>query len=149
MNDPAESDFAEEIKYATSPYAVSGGKVAASAWNDFYCIPKKIDEDPEVVFQVIMETVDLESQMEAVAHGITTRQKSASSDKAGPYMEAALEGVAKGAGAYPINPGMPLVRTALAEFLPMVMTGEYSSQEILDMAAESYLEEAKAAGVVK
>lgn len=149
MNNPEESDFAEEIKFATSPYAVKGGKVAASAWNDFYCIPRNIEEDPEVVFQVIMETVDLESQMEAVAHGITTRQKSATSDKAGPYMEAALEGVAKGAGAYPINPGMPMVRTALGEFLPMVMTGEYTSQEVLDMAAESYLEQAKAAGVVK
>lgn len=149
MNDPAESNFAEEIKFATSPYAVAGGKVAASAWNDFYCIPQNIDVDPEVVFQAIMETVDLESQMEAVAHGITTRQKSAASDKAGSYMEAALAGIAKGAGAYPINPGIPMVRTALAEFLPMSMTGKYTNQEVLDMAAESYLEEATAAGVIK
>jgi len=80
----------------------------ASAWNDFYCIPKNIDGDRELIFQVMMEALDLESQMEAVEYGIPSRMKSMDSDMVGAYMPAAMEGIASGAGAYPLTPATPL-----------------------------------------
>ncbi len=147
MNNPEESLYVEELKFAPSPAAIEGGTRGASAWNDFYCIPKNLDGvDAELVFQVIMEALDLESQMEAVEYGIPTRMKSMESDKVGAYMPAAMDGIAEGAGAYIVSPATPLVRTALQEFLPMIMTGDLSAQEVLDRAAASYEAEAKANG---
>jgi multiple sugar transport system substrate-binding protein len=146
MNDPEYSDFVDELKFAPSPAGYPGGKVAASAWNDFYCIPKNIDGDRELIFQVMMEALDLESQMEAVEYGIPTRMKSMESDMVGAYMPAAMEGIASGAGAYPLTPATPLVRTALQEYLPTIMNGTMTAQEVLDKAAASYTAEAKANG---
>lgn len=147
MNNPDESDYAEELKFAVSPGIEEGGTVTASAWNDFYCIPTALDGvDPELIFQVIMEAADLESQSAAVEFGIPTRMKSMESDLVGAYMPVALEGVARGVGAYPVKPATPLVRTALQAALPQVMTGEMTAQEVLDMAAENYINEAKANG---
>jgi ABC-type glycerol-3-phosphate transport system substrate-binding protein len=148
MSNPEVSDFVEELKFAPSPRAVAGGKRGAAAWNDFYCIPANIDGDRELIFKVIMEVADLESQKGAIEFGITTRMKSLESDKAGVYMSASMTSLAEGAGAYPINPAIGLVRTALQEFLPLLPTGE-SAKSILDKAAASYTEEAKANGFIK
>jgi len=149
MNDPEVSDFAAELKFAPSPRATAGGKRGASAWNDFYCIPSNVDVDRELIFKVIMESLDLESQKQAVEFGIPTRMKSMESDLAGAYMEPSMVGIADGAGAYMIRPSIPLVRTALGEFLPLTATGGESAKSILDKAAASYTEEAKANGFIK
>jgi maltose-binding protein MalE len=61
-------------------------------------------------------------------------------------MPAAMEGIASGAGAYPLTPATPLVRTALQEYLPTIMNGTMTAQEVLDKAAASYTAEAKANG---
>jgi multiple sugar transport system substrate-binding protein len=148
MNDPEISDFPAELKFAPSPRAVAGGKRGASAWNDFYCIPANVEVDRELIFKVIMETLDLESQKKAVEFGIPTRKKSMESDLAGAYMEPSMVGIADGAGAYIISPAIPLIRTALGTFLPLTATGE-SAKSILDKAAASYIEEAKANGLIK
>ena len=148
MNDPAISDFADELKFAPSPRAVAGGKRGASAWNDFYCIPANVEVDRELIFKVIMETLSLENQKGAVEFGIPTRKKSMESDLAGAYMEPSMVGIADGAGAYIVSPTIPLIRTALGTFLPLTATGE-SAKSILDKAAASYIEEAKANGLIK
>jgi multiple sugar transport system substrate-binding protein len=149
MKNPEKSAYPDELAFAPSPAAVEGGPLAASAWNDFYCIPKAVDVDPELVFKVIMETVDLESQMRSVEHGIPTRTKAVQAEGVGPYMPAAMEGLARGIGSYPNVPSLSLVRTALGESLPLVGTGELTPQAALDRAEKNYTEEAKANGFIK
>ncbi len=149
MKNPEKSAYAEELAFAPSPAAEPGGPLIASAWNDFYCIPKNTGVDPELIFKVIMETIDLESQLEAVEHGIPTRAEALKSDKAGAYMPAVSVGLEEGIGSYPNNQGLGLVRTALGQYLPLVGTGEMSPKEALDKAAEQYEEEARANGFIK
>jgi ABC-type glycerol-3-phosphate transport system substrate-binding protein len=149
MQNPEKSAYPDELKFAPSPAAVEGGPLLASAWNDFYCIPKAVDVDPELIFLAIMEATDLESQKRAVEHGIPTRSKAMTSEEAGPYMSAAMEGLAEGVGAYPNTPALPIARTVLGENLPLAGGGELSPKEALDRAAASYTEEAKANDFIK
>lgn len=148
MDDPDVSAYPDEIKFAPAAAPRPGGPLGGSTWNDFYCIPKNTQVDHELVFQVIMEAVDLESQEEAAGYGIPTRMKAVQSENADAYMPAAMETIAKGVGAYKNLPGTPLARTALGEFLPLVGTGELSPKEALDKAAAKYTEEAKANGFI-
>ena len=149
MKNPEKSAYAEELEFAPSPAGKAGAPLVASAWNDFYCIPKKAEVDAELIFKVIMETIDLESQLEAVEVGIPTRSEALKSDKAGAYMPAVAVGLEEGIGSYPNNQGLGLIRTALGQYLPLVGTGELSPQEALDKAAEQYEEEARANGFIE
>jgi sorbitol/mannitol transport system substrate-binding protein len=146
MNNPEFSDFVKELKFAPSPVLMSGGKAGASAFNDFYCIPAKSEVDRELVFQVIMEATKLESQMEALKHGVPTRAKALASQDAAVYMPAAMQSLRDGIGGYPNNPGVPIVRRVLAQVLPTAITGTETPKQVLDKAAALYTEAAKAQG---
>ncbi len=148
MNNPEFSDYPDDIKFAPAASPMEGGSRGGSAWNDFYSIPATTPVDPELIFQVIMEAVDLESQQRAVEHGIPTRTKALDSDLVGAYMPAAMPTLAEGAGAYPNNPAMPVAKTALGQFLPLAGSGDLTAQEALDDAAAAYMEQATANGFI-
>ena len=131
------------------PRAVAGGPHAGPAAADFYVIPAKTDVDPDLIFRVIMEAADLESQMEAAKLGLVTRSTIAKEGKGGRYLEAALETIANGASNYGPNPAGALARTAIENTLPKVATGEMTPQQALDAAAELYTAEATKQGYIK
>jgi ABC-type glycerol-3-phosphate transport system substrate-binding protein len=147
MSDPERTDLYEVIAYAPAPRAEPGGPRAGSAWNDFYMIPVNTTNDPDLIFRVIMETVDERSQRDAAEVGTVTRQ--AVSGYGGPYLAAAAQTIAEGIGIYDKNPAIGIVRAKLGEFLPLVGTGELTAQEALDAAAEAYIAEATAQGYIK
>ena len=147
MNDPAQSDFADEIAHAPSPRPNPAGPRGGSSWNDFYMIPATTDVDKDLIFRAIMEVVDLESQIKATEYGLPTRTKALESADS-PYMKAAAGSLAEGVGAYKVSPAVPLVRQALGEFLPLAMTGE-SPASVLKKAEAAYIEQAKANGLLK
>jgi len=149
MDDPEQSDFVGQIEFAPAAAPNPGGPLGGSAWNDFYAIPATTDVDPDLIFRVIMEVADLESQTEAAEYGMVTRGAVAESGAGGRYLPAANETIVKGVGIYPPNPAVPLARTALGNWLPLVGTGELSPQEALDKAAEEYITEATAQGFLK
>ncbi|MGB1288896.1 MAG: hypothetical protein ACPG7F_20350, partial [Aggregatilineales bacterium] len=95
----------------------------------------------------IMEAADEESQVRAAAAGSATRMSAA--EFGGPYLEASGITVAEGIGIYGKEPAVAIVRAKLAEFLPLVGTGDLTAQEALDQAAEAYLEEAIAQGYIE
>ena len=105
--------------------------------------------DPDLIFRVIMEAADLESQMEAAKLGLVTRSTIAKEGKGGRYLEAALETIANGAGNYGPNPAGALARTAIENTLPKVATGEMTPQQALDAAAKLYTAEATKQGYIK
>ena len=105
--------------------------------------------DPDLIFRVIMEAADLESQLEAAKLGLVTRSTIAKEGKGGRYLEAALETIANGASNYGPNPAGALARTAIENTLPKVGTGEMTPQQALDAAAELYVAEAKKQGYIK
>jgi ABC-type glycerol-3-phosphate transport system substrate-binding protein len=147
MSDPERTDLVDVIAYAPAPRAEEGGPRAGSAWNDFYMIPANTTNDPDLIFRIIMEAADEESQREAAEIGMTTRLSVA--EFGGPYLPAANQTIVEGIGIYDKNQAVGIVRAKLAEFLPLVGTGELSPQEALDAAAAAYIEEATAQGFIE
>lgn len=143
MFDPEQSDFADVIKFAPAPAAVPGGPLVGSAWHDYYTIPATTPNDADLIFRIIMESLDHESMLGAAEKGIVTRT---SIKKGLPNLPAASETIANGIGIYPPNPAITLAQAALWNHLPFVGTGELTPQEALDAAAEEYTAEAKAQG---
>lgn len=143
MYDPEQSDFVDVVKFAPAPAAVAGGPLVGSAWHDFYTIPATTPNDHDLMFRIMMESLDYESQLDAADLGIVTRT---SIKKGLPNLEAASETIANGIGIYPPNPAITLAQAALWNYLPFVGTGEMTPQEALDAAAEEYTAEAKAQG---
>ena len=149
MDNPDKSKFVGKIGFAPAPRAVPGGPHAGPAAADFYVIPANTDVDPDIIFRVIMEAADLESQMEAAKLGMVTRTTVAKSGAGGRYLEAALATIANGASNYGKNPAVALARTAIENNLPKVATGELTPQQALDLAAQQYIEEARKQGFIK
>jgi sorbitol/mannitol transport system substrate-binding protein len=145
MFDPEQSDFADVIKFAPAPAAVEGGPLVGSAWHDFYTIPATTPNDTDLIFRIIMEALDYESQLGAAEQGIVTRM-AVSSQGGLPNLLAASETIANGIGIYDPNPAVILAQTALWNWLPFIGTGEMTPQEALDAAAEEYIAEATAQG---
>jgi ABC-type glycerol-3-phosphate transport system substrate-binding protein len=143
MFDPEQSDFAEEVKFAPAPAAVPGGPLVGSSWHDYYTIPATTPNDTDLIFRIIMESLDQESMLGAAEKGIVTRT---SIKKGLPNLPAASETIANGVGIYAPNPAVTLAQAALWNHLPFVGTGEMTPQEALDAAAEEYTAEAKAQG---
>lgn len=149
MDNPEKSQFVGKIGFAPAPRAVAGGPHAGPAAADFYTIPARTDVDPDLIFRIIMEAADLESQMEAAKLGLVTRGAVAAAGAGGRYLAAAQETIANGAGNYGENPAVALARTAIENTLPKVATGEMTPQQALDAAAELYVAEATQQGFIK
>ena len=147
MSDPERTDLVDVIAYAPAPRATADGPRAGSAWNDFYMIPANATNDPDLIFRLIMEAADEESQQEAAGVGMTTRLSVA--EYGGPYLPAAGQTIAEGIGIYDKNPAIGIVRAKLGEFLPLVATGEMTAEEALNAAADAYVEEATAQGYIE
>jgi spermidine/putrescine-binding protein len=147
MDNPDFSDYVGQIEFAPAPrvsadlpYAATGGTGAGLG------IPANSNVDPELAFLVIMEALDLESQVRASEIGIASRESVASQSSA-RYLPAVFEtinGGVQGTNA----PAIAIVNTVLDNWLPQAATGEMTTQEILDAAAEAYTAEATAQGFI-
>ncbi len=149
MDNPEKSQFVGIIGFAPAPRAVPGGPHAGPAAADFYAIPTKTDVDPDLIFRVIMEAADLESQTQAAKLGLVTRKAVAEGGAGGRYLQAALETIADGASNYGTNPAVALARAAIENTLPKVATGEMTPEQALNAAADLYVTEAKKQGYIK
>jgi len=116
-----------------------------SAWHDFYTIPATTPKDTDLIFRIMMEALDYDSQLGAATQGIVTRL-AVSAQGGLPNLAAAAETIDKGIGIYDPNPAVALAQVALGNWLPFVGTGEMTPQEALDAAAEEYTAEATAQG---
>jgi ABC-type glycerol-3-phosphate transport system substrate-binding protein len=146
MDKPELSQMVGQISFAPAPQALPGGPYSGPAAADFYVIPALTQHDPDLIFRIIMEAIDLQSQLQGAQYGIVTRQAVAEQGAGGRYFEAALSTINAGAGNYGPNPAVFLARSAIETHLPQVANGALSPQEALNAAAEQYLQEAQAQG---
>jgi ABC-type glycerol-3-phosphate transport system substrate-binding protein len=149
MDDPERSSFVEGIGFAPAPALVEGGKLAGSAWNDFFMIPTTTDVDRELAFLIIMEAADLESQTRAANFGIVTRNEVVEAGVGGRYLEASIQTIDQGVGNYVPNPAIGIVRSALSNYLPLVGSGDLTAEEALAQAESDYIAEATAQGFIQ
>ena len=143
MFDPEQSDFADVIKFAPAAAPVPGGLLGGTAWHDYYTIPATTPVDTDLLFRILMESLDEESQRGAATQGIVTRM-AVIAEGGLPNAEAAGETIANGVGIYAPYTAMALAQAALWDWMPFIGTGEMTPQEALDAAAEQYTAEATA-----
>jgi len=148
MDDPDLSDVVGLIEYAPALFAEDGAEFrSAIPYTTYFVIPSNTDVDKDVIFQVIMEAVDADSQANAASLGLVSRGSAAEADGAIRNTSATVQTIDE-SGPSPLNPAISLAHAALDEFLPLVGTGELTPQEALDAAAEKYIEEATAQGYI-
>lgn len=147
MDNPEKSKFVGGINFSPAPRFTPGGIYGAFGGGASLAIMNGSKVDKELLFQIIMEATDYDSQVEAAKLGVASRQEISKVAKA-RYYEAAMTTIAGGVPSA-FNPANGLASTALGNWLPKATTGEFTIQEILDKAAAEYIEQAKAAGYIK
>lgn len=145
MDDEENSLVVGQIQFAPSLYTEAGSLRTGAAFVDLYAIPAGTSVDPEIIFQVIMAAVDLESQNAAAAHAAVSRSSASNPD--GPRNSAALlQSIAEGVGAQSKNPAFPLATGAIGDELLEVLQNDADPATALANAEARYIEEATAAG---
>ena len=147
MDDPDFSDYVGQIEFAPAPRALPDGPHAAYTGGAGFSIPHVTDVDHETAFLVIMEAVDLQSQTEASNYSTVSRLAVTEVTEA-RYI-AAADATANNGVQISIEPVVGVVYNAImGQWLPQIMSGEWTAQELLDAAAEAYTEEATAQGFI-
>ncbi|MXV92288.1 MAG: extracellular solute-binding protein [Chloroflexi bacterium] len=149
MDDPDFSDYVGGIEFAPAPKAMADGLYGATGGTGAGLgIPANIDDDPDLVFQVILEALDAASQVEAAKLGVITRVSVAAEADARylPAVFATIEGGVEGQNVPAIG---AVLNPVFGQWLPQIMTGEMSAAELLDAAAEAYTAEATAQGFIE
>ena len=148
MDDPDFSDYVGGIEFAPAPRAVEGAPYAATGGTGAGLgIPSNIDDDPEVVFQVILEAMDEETMLRGSNYGVITRQAVAAKADA-RYLPAVFATIAGGVEGTPVPAIGAVLNPVWDQWLPQIVTGEMSAAELLDAAADAYTAEATAQGFI-
>jgi ABC-type glycerol-3-phosphate transport system substrate-binding protein len=149
MDDPDFSDFVGGIEFAPAPRATADGLYGATGGTGAGLgIPANIDDDPELVFQVILEAMDEETMLRGSNYGVITRQAVAAKADA-RYLPAVFATIAGGVEGTPVPAIGAVLNPILGQWLPQIVMGEMSAAELLDAAAEAYTAEATVQGFIE
>lgn len=149
VTDKEKSDMWDKIAFAPAASVEPGGKLAGSAWGDYFAIPASYKGDADTVFQVIMEAIRPDHQAEAGKLGMVTRTSVLTSGESLNVAAPALETIEKGVGPVPRNIAYSTLDAALGNYLPLIGTGELTPEEALKKAEAEYLAQAKEKGFIK
>lgn len=145
MDNPDESKVVDKVALAVAPSAKAGGPISTLFWWDGYVIPKNLDGDPDLTFQVMMEAIKAETVTEN--NDITLWLRS--NYKPTKYADAIVKSVEAGAPPFPMTPQVDLAILALGENIGDAIAGKESAQQSLDDAAKAYSRAATDAGYLK
>ncbi|MFA3919414.1 ABC transporter substrate-binding protein [Ruegeria hyattellae] len=145
MDNPDESTVVDKIGFAQSPTMMDGGAPASTFWWDGYVMPKNLDGDPDLTFQVLMHAMSAKTVK--ANNDITLWIRSAY--EPGRYTAAITETVLAGAPPYPMNPQAALAHSALGENIADFIVGKESAEESLADATKAYRAAAREQGLLK
>ncbi len=149
MDDPDFSDFVGGIEFAPAPRATADGLYGATGGTGAGLgIPANIDDDPDLVFQVILEAMDEETMLRGANYGVITRQAVAANADA-RYLPAVFATISGGVEGTTVPAIGAVLNPIWDQWLPQIATGDMSAAELLDAAAEAYTAEATAQGFIE
>ena len=149
MDDPDFSDYVGGINFAPAPRAIEGAPHAATGGTGAGLgIPANIDDDPDLVFQVILEAMDEETMLRGANYGVITRQAVAAIAEA-RYLPAVFATISGGVEGTPVPAIGAVLNPIWDQWLPQIVTGDMSAADLLDAAAEAYTTEATAQGFIE
>jgi len=144
MDNADASTVIGKVGYDAAPATREGGPPASTFWWDGYVIPKNLDGDPDVTFQVLMHAL----KAETVEKNNDTTLWIRSNYQPTKYTAAITETVIAGAPPYPMNPQSSLAHSALGENISDFITGKESAAESLADAAKAYRAAAREQGLL-
>ncbi|MEM9900928.1 MAG: extracellular solute-binding protein [Pseudomonadota bacterium] len=144
MDDAGESTVVGQIGFAPAPAFEAGGVPSSTFWWDGYVIPKNLDGDPDLTFQVIMHALSDATVEENNDTTLWIR----SNYEPTSYTEAITETVMQGTPPYPMNPQASLAHSAIGENIADFITGSESAEQALADAAAAYRAAARDAGLL-
>jgi multiple sugar transport system substrate-binding protein len=145
MDDKTESKVVDMIDFAAAPTVMKGGTPATTIWWDGFVLPKNMDGDRDLAFQVIMEGVKESVVKENNDAAIWLR----SVYKPDRYSKGTFESAKAGAPSYPMLPQTTLAHAAIGNNIGDFMAGKESAKESLDDAVAAYIKAAKEKGYIK
>jgi len=153
----AEMDNAEvskvvgKVEYALAPRGNSASTIpSTSIFWDGYVMPKRVEEDRELIFKVMMEMLKKENMKGASHLAFLTR--SSASEVEGEqyrYLEPMRGMVAQGAKAFPTKPYYILAHNEIGNKLPEALKGNEDIKMVLTSAANAYYKEAISQGYLE
>ena len=144
MDDPDESREVGQIGYAVAPTMAEGGVPASLFWWDGYVIPRNLDGDPDVTFQVIMHAISADT----VAENNDTTLWLRSDYEPTQYTQAIIDTVVAGALPYPMDPQAALAHAAIGDNIGDFLVGREGAEQSLADAAAAYRAAAVAEGLL-
>ncbi|MDJ0780363.1 MAG: extracellular solute-binding protein [Desulfosarcinaceae bacterium] len=142
MDDRTESTVVGQIEFAAAPAATPGGPPATTLWWDGYVLPKTMDGDPDLAFQVMMEGLKAEVVEKHNDAALWLR----SVYKPGPFAKGVVACVQAGAPSYPIQAQATLAHTALGNHIEGYLRGTDTARAVLTDAKAEYTKLAKENG---
>jgi len=144
MDNADESTVVGQIGFAPAPAFAPGGVPSSTFWWDGYVIPKNLDGDPDLTFQVIMHALSEKTVAENNDTTLWIRSNYQPTD----YTTAITDTVMKGTPPYPMNPQASLAHSALGENIADFITGSETAAQALADAAAAYRNAARDAGLL-
>ncbi len=142
MDDPTQSKVVDKVAFAPAPSIEAGGPPATAFWWDGFVIPKNLDGDPDVTFQVLMHA--LRPEVVTENNGATLWLRS--NYVPNRYSQAVIDSVEAGAPPYPMLPQAGLAHGAIGENIDDFLAGKESAEQSLKDAAADYRKTATEAG---
>lgn len=145
MDDVKESKEVGNIGFAVAPAMKTGGLPASLFWWDGYVIPRNLDGDADLTFQVIMHAISADT----VAENNDTTLWIRSNYKPTEYTQAITDTVKAGALPYPMDPQAALAHAAIGDNISDFLVGKESAEQSLADAEVAYRAAAVAEGLMK
>jgi len=145
MDDRTESKVVGQIEFAAAPAAVAGAPPATTLWWDGYTLPKNMDGDAELAFQVMMEGLkeDVVEKNNDVALWLRSVYEP------GPFAVGVVACAQAGAPSYPMQAQISIAHTALGNHIDGFLRGTDTVAQALSEAEAAYIKLAKERGYLK
>jgi len=152
INDPKESKIVGKVAYAPSPSSTKGGVPGGQWARDMYVMPKNLNNDPDLVFRVILETTKPDYMVKGADLAMVSRT-SVANDPAvvakNPYTAAVLQAIKQGARAFPQVPFIGVARSQSGNLVADALAGQMKIEDALNQAAKDTEKELKEKGFIK
>lgn len=152
VEDPTASKVAGKMGYAPPPSSTEGGIPFSNWTQDMFVIPKSVSVDPDVIFQVMAETLNKENAKEIAPDTIVPRSSVAGNSSliaTHPNYKAVNETIANGAKSYPIKPYFNSASLIVGGYVSQALSGSISPEEALQKAEADVTKDMQQKGYLK
>jgi hypothetical protein len=144
MDDRTESKVVGLIEFAAAPKGTADGPPATTLWWDGYVLPRNMDGDPDLAFQVMME--GLKEEVVKKHNDVALWLRSVY--QPGPFAVGVTASVQAGALSYPMQAQATLAHTAIGEHIDAFLRGTDTAKNALAAAEAAYTKLAREKGYV-